>query len=76
MLAHHALFVLAFGLTLDVSFSVSEPQMGTGLVQSDVHRAIWARFKAHGIDVPFPQRDIRIVAGNPDQNLPGIKAST
>jgi len=32
-------------------------------IQSAVRRSIDAKFRAHGVTIPFPQRDVHIVPG-------------
>ena len=39
---------------------VGDPQAGIGGVQSEILNRVWMLFKEHNIDLPFPQRDIRI----------------
>jgi small-conductance mechanosensitive channel len=50
----------ADGIDLQLSFFIPDPENGTGGVRSDVARAVWARFKADGIAVPYPQRVIHL----------------
>ena len=50
-------------INLEVYFWIDDPRLGTGNVKSEVLLAIWDRFKAAGIAIPYPQRDVRIVAG-------------
>jgi small-conductance mechanosensitive channel len=50
----------ADGIDLQVSFFIPDPENGTGGVRSDVARAVWARFKAEGVSVPYPQRVIHL----------------
>lgn len=33
-----------------------------GALESQINHAIWEKFKAHGIEIPFPQRDLRVTA--------------
>jgi small-conductance mechanosensitive channel len=49
------------GINLEVGFWINDPQEGTGNVRSDVNVAIWRAFKAHGIVMPFPQREVRLL---------------
>jgi len=51
----------ADGLELQLGFWIADPENGRGGVTSDVNRAIWKALKEHGISVPFPQREMRIV---------------
>lgn len=48
-------------VNLDVYFWIADPAQGTTNVGSDVLLAIWDRFKAEGIAIPFPQRDVHIL---------------
>lgn len=41
---------------------VSDPQQGLVNLASKIRLAIWDRFHEHGIDFPFPQRDLHIVS--------------
>ncbi len=51
------------GIRLEVRFWIADPVNGVNNVRSDVNRAIWRIFRSHGVTMPFPQRDVRIVAG-------------
>jgi len=48
-------------VNLAVGFWIEDPQGGIGNVRGDVLLAIWDAFKAGGVDIPFPQREVRIV---------------
>jgi small-conductance mechanosensitive channel len=50
----------ADGIELELTFWVPDPDAGTDVLRSDVNRAIWTAFKEAGIQVPFPQREIRV----------------
>ncbi len=39
---------------------IKDPESGVGNVQSQILNRVWALFKENGIEIPFPQRDIRI----------------
>ncbi len=49
------------GIELELRVWLQDPQNGIGSVKSDVNLAIWRAFKAHGITIPFPQRDVHII---------------
>ncbi len=58
--------LLAFadsGIDLELGFWIGDPQNGSGPVRSDINLAIWKAFKAAGIEIPYPQREVRIVGG-------------
>jgi small-conductance mechanosensitive channel len=39
---------------------ISDPEQGVGSVRSEVLNRVWALFKEHGIEIPFPQRDLHV----------------
>ena len=39
---------------------ISDPESSVGNVRSDVLTRLWWMFKEHGIEIPFPQRDLHI----------------
>jgi small-conductance mechanosensitive channel len=47
-------------LKLQLRFWIGDAQNGVQNVKSDVLLGIWDRFKAHGVRVPYPQRDLHI----------------
>jgi small-conductance mechanosensitive channel len=48
-------------INLEVGFWIADPEEGKGNVVSDINLAIWRSFREHGVESPFPQRDVRIV---------------
>lgn len=50
---------------LDLRFYINDPKNGTSNVKSDVLLRIWEKFQAHGIEIPFPQRDLHIKTSAP-----------
>lgn len=56
--------VIAFGdngIELELGFWIKDPGEGTGAIRSAINLAIWRSFGAHGIEFPFPQREVRIL---------------
>jgi len=47
-------------IDLEVRFWLRDPESGVSNVSSEVLLGVWDRFKAHGIEIPYPQRDIHI----------------
>lgn len=45
---------------LEVRFWINDPMNGRANVTSEVYLGIWDRFHEHGIQIPFPQRDVHI----------------
>jgi len=50
------------GIDLELRLWLNDPQNGIGAVKSEVNLAIWKAFKEHGVTIPFPQRDVRILS--------------
>jgi small-conductance mechanosensitive channel len=64
-------FVEAFadsGINLQLGFWICDPTEGTLGIRSAINLEIWRRFKEEGIEIPFPQREVRIL--NPAPALP------
>jgi small-conductance mechanosensitive channel len=61
-------------INLELGFWIADPEEGKGNVLSDINLAIWRIFRVHGVEIPFPQREIRVVheksAGNPVSQVP------
>ena len=56
--------LLRFGessLDLELGFWIDDPEEGTGNIRSEINFAIWRAFRDAGIDIPFPQREVRLV---------------
>lgn len=51
----------ADGFELEVGFWIADPENGRSNVISAVNRAIWKVLQTHRIDVPYPQREVRLV---------------
>ncbi|MCG2578986.1 mechanosensitive ion channel [Dechloromonas sp. XY25] len=50
-------------INLELGFWIDDPEEGKGNIVSDVNFAIWRAFKEHGIAIPFPQREVRLIPG-------------
>lgn len=48
------------GLEHDIMVWVADPEAGIGNVQSEILNRLWDLFRQHNIQVPYPQRDIRV----------------
>jgi small-conductance mechanosensitive channel len=51
------------GIELELRVWIPDPQAGMGNVRSDINLEIWRAFKAAGIVIPYPQRDLHIRGG-------------
>lgn len=52
------------GLNLELGFWIGDPEEGTGGVRSDIALGLLAAFRERGVEIPFPQRDVRILPGS------------
>jgi small-conductance mechanosensitive channel len=59
------------GMRLEVRFWIADPVNGVNNVRSDVNRAIWRIFRAHGVHIPVPQQDTRILDARSRRSPPG-----
>jgi small-conductance mechanosensitive channel len=65
--APHAL-ILALGdngVELEVGFWIDDPENGRTNINSEISLRILTEFKARGIEIPFPQREVRLVSATP-----------
>ena len=53
------------GMLLEVRFWIADPVNGVNNVRSDVNRAIWRIFRAHGVTIPVAQQETRIHRAKP-----------
>lgn len=62
------------GVEMELGVFVGDPEKGTGRLRTELYEAILQGFKAAGIAVPYPQRDVRLrqdarTPGNPAQSM-------
>jgi small-conductance mechanosensitive channel len=53
------------GINLELGVWIRDPELGGGALRSDIYYAIWRSFKANGIEIPFPQREVRLLGTPP-----------
>jgi len=66
-----ACLITGFGdnaVNLEVRVWINDPQNGIGSVKSDLFWGIWQRFRDHGLEIPYPQRDVHLKS-IPDINI-------
>ncbi|KJK24117.1 mechanosensitive ion channel protein MscS [Burkholderiaceae bacterium 16] len=49
------------GIEYELAGYIADPQNGKLGVQSALNRAIWRKFREHGISIPYPQREVRVL---------------
>ena len=57
-------------VNLELRVWLNDPQNGVGSLKSDLLWGIWRRFHEHGIELPFPQRDLHF------KSIPEIRIQT
>ena len=61
-----SVMILAFadsGINLTLGFWLKDPENGQAGLRSDLYLKIWQLFKLHGIEIPYPRREITILSG-------------
>lgn len=57
----------ADGFELELGFWIADPENGRSNVLSEVNRAIWKALQKHQIEVPYPQREVRLLSFSSEQ---------
>jgi small-conductance mechanosensitive channel len=68
-----ACLLVGFGdntVNLELRIWINDPQNGLGSVKSNLLWGIWQRFREHGIELPFPQRDLHL------KSIPEVRIQT
>ena len=68
-----ACLLLSFGdnaINLELRVWINDPQKGIGPVKSNLLWGIWRRFRDHGIEMPYPQRDVHL------KSIPEVRIRT
>jgi small-conductance mechanosensitive channel len=51
-------------------FWITDPTGGLTNIRGNVYLALWDAFKEHGISIPFPQREVRVLEGSTLRTAP------
>lgn len=49
------------GINLELIIWIEDPEGGALRLRSDLNLEIWSEFQKNGIEIPFPQREVRLV---------------
>lgn len=49
------------GINLELGIWIEDPDQGTAGLRSDLYAEIWRTFRDQGIEIPYPQREIRVI---------------
>jgi small-conductance mechanosensitive channel len=55
--------IMGFGensIDFEVRFWIEDPEAGLANIRSDVFKKVWHLFREHGVEIPFPQRDLNL----------------
>ncbi len=50
------------GIDLDLAVWINDPENGQSNLKSALYLAIWRAFRANDIKIPYPQREVRLIA--------------
>jgi small-conductance mechanosensitive channel len=56
------------GVELELGFWIDDPERGSQNVRSDISVALLVAFKARGIEIPYPQREVRLIGRQEHEN--------
>jgi len=49
------------GINLELGVWINDPEHGKARLRSDIYRVVWREFQARGIEIPYPQREVRLL---------------
>jgi small-conductance mechanosensitive channel len=62
------------GVALELGFWIADPDQGTLGVKSEIGLEILRTFRTEGIEIPFPQREVRVLSAPGGDKLPPVAA--
>ncbi len=51
------------GIELELGIWIGDPEIGMLNIRSELNLAIWRAFQEAGIEIPYPQREVRVLSG-------------
>lgn len=49
------------GINLELGVWVDDPEKGVARLRSELYAGIWSAFRERGIEIPYPQREVRVI---------------
>jgi small-conductance mechanosensitive channel len=62
--AAQVLLLADSGIDVELGFWIKDPENGGQNVRSDISVELLSEFRSRGIEIPFPQREVRMLQGN------------
>lgn len=53
------------GIDLELGVWINDPEEGQSNLRSEINLDLWEKFQAASIEIPYPQRDVRIIQSAP-----------
>jgi small-conductance mechanosensitive channel len=53
------------GIDLELAVWINDPEYGQGNLRSSLYLGVWRVFREHGIKIPYPQREVRLLDSHP-----------
>jgi small-conductance mechanosensitive channel len=63
------------GVELELTVWICDPAQGDGDLRSDVLKEVLRTFKARGVEIPYPRRDVRLIATDEIQEVHSLPRS-
>jgi small-conductance mechanosensitive channel len=57
------------GIDLELGFWIGDPENGQGALKSAILRRVWRAYRDAGIEIAFPQRDVRVIGAKTGDRL-------
>ena len=57
------------GIALELGVWVGDPDRGRNNLRSDLYRDLWQAFREHGVRIPYPQREVRLIGPEAPQTI-------
>ncbi|WP_269532668.1 mechanosensitive ion channel family protein [Chitinimonas sp. BJYL2] len=64
------------GIDVELAIWIADSDQGTVVLRSDLNKQIWSAFRAEGIEIPYPRRDVQFIKAPIDRDqTPAVGSS-
>ena len=63
------------GIHLELGIWIKDLEQGKAKLRSDIYHVVWREFQARGIEIPYPQREVRLVGDGDARHRAGEPAA-